>query len=114
MAKKIDNIQNQHLILIGNKIKRFLHIQGGYDNGYLTYIQGSVSNNVSSALDWGTPKSLDLTGRQINERGSKLNESIRKHIKKYGLPDLIIERNRREHGCYGVSIHFTPNKINIV
>lgn len=107
MKTETDN----HIKAISNIIIKFLKDNGGYSNGYVTYALGRVSVDSYGSIQWSTPKSDELTGKEVNKRGRELYEVIRKYMEINEInKTLIIENHHVEHGAYYTFISFKEPK----
>lgn len=79
--------------IILNNVKKivcdFLKDQGGYSNGYGTYVKGSVRFNVRSQLQWMTPSAKDLTIKEHGKLGYELNDKIADYLAEVDFKDYI-------------------------
>ena len=96
---------NEMLHQIADAIGKFLKKNGGMDNGYNTYVKGCISYNTHQSLNFHTPKTDDLTGHQLIEMGSGLNDKLMKILKAYDYHDDVeIKSTHTEHGCYEMKV----------
>ena len=70
-------------------ICKFLKDQGGYSNGYGTYVSGSVRFNVRSRLNWMTPTAVNLTIKEHDRLGYELNDKIADYLAEVDFTDYI-------------------------
>jgi hypothetical protein len=71
-ATIIDNCINE----MEDVIKTFLTKNGGYSNGYNTFVSGYVEHNVETSLEWSTPVADALTGIERRKRGGNLYKDL--------------------------------------
>ena len=70
-------------------IVEFLKEQGGYSNGYGTYVSGSVKFNVRSKLNWMTPSAVNLRIKEHDKLGYELNNKIADYLAEVNFTDYI-------------------------
>lgn len=98
------HIENIKLILVS-----FLKKNGGYGNGFETYIGGSVSPNCFSIMDWSTPTSENLTGKEVRLKGRDLYNDLHEYLKKNSIKEtLVVKNNHISDGCFETHFYFKP------
>lgn len=99
---------NEMLSQIAEAIAKFLKKEGGMGNGYDTYVKGTISYNSHQSLKFHTPKTDDLTGHELRQKGSDLNDKLIKFLKAYDYHDYVeIKSTHTEHGCFDISVSLT-------
>ena len=86
---------------VSSIIWSFLKDNGGYSNGYFTYVTGSVRPRTHSHLDWKTPRQLDMTIREVETLGAKLYDEILAVMDRYAMStnDCLVISHIEESGC---------------
>ncbi len=97
---------------ISNVVNTFLKEQGGFSNGYETYISGHVCLNSHSKLKWRTPKREKLTGEKVDRLGRELYSSVLSIIENYKIEEVKISKCHLEYGCFRIDLNF-PNTRRI-
>lgn len=98
---------NEMLSQIAETISKFLKKEGGMSNGYETYVKGYVVSNTHQSLTFKTPKTNDLRGSELDNKGSELNDKLVKILKAYDYKgDVKIQSTHMEHGCYEIEVSF--------
>ena len=67
----------------------FLKEQGGYSNGYGTYVSGSVKFNVRSKLNWMTPSAVNLTIKDHDKLAYNLNDKIADYLAEIDFKEYL-------------------------
>jgi len=88
---------------IKSVIFNFLRENGGYDNGFATYVKGKVEPCNPHSLEWETPTSRQLTKDEIKKKGFELNRALTKCLKNY-FNVIIIDSEYEEYGSYCMEI----------
>ena len=84
-------------------IINFLKENGGYDNGYDTYVKGRVEPCWVHPLEWRTPGMSDMTYKEVSDKGYELNKTLTKCFKN-GINVIIIEARYEDYGTYHMRI----------
>lgn len=106
---KETNTENKHNCIskISDTIKTFLHNEGGYQNGYTTYVNGTVNADKEGVLDWCTPTAKEeLTPKGIESRGKALYNSVQSILKDHNLDSVLIEGEHVDFGAFETYIVF--------
>jgi hypothetical protein len=100
---------------VAEKISSFLLSEGGYDNGYYTYVEGAVNADEKGILKWSTPKAKDeLTEKGFNVRGTELYKAIQGIMHENKVDKLVIRCRDREYGAYEtVVVYVTETKTRV-
>jgi len=93
-------------------IKNFLEQNGGSDNGYDTFASGTVRQNVHDTIDWKTPKSQELTGLVVGDRGAQLYDELRDIVEEFDIETMEIISEHTEYGCFDTYISF-PSYLKV-
>lgn len=101
---------NEMLSQIAETISKFLKKQGGLGNGYETYVKGYVVYDTQQSLKFKTPKTNDLRGSELDDKGFELNQKLIKILKAYDYKgDVKINATHMEHGCYQTIVSFNTS-----
>ena len=106
---KETNTENKHNCIdkISNTIKTFLHNEGGYQNGYTTYVNGTVNVNKDGILDWCTPVAkVELTTKGIESRGKALYSTIQSILNDHHLDSVLIKSKHVDFDVYETFVVF--------
>lgn len=110
-------IDEKYLKEISNITSKFLKKNGGYSNGYLTYIEGVVDPDAFGTLKIYTPSFEDKTIKEGREISSQLEKKLKLFLKKNKLDYCILhfEKTLLEHGTYESFCRqiVEPIKINL-
>ena len=87
------------------EIAEFMKDQGGYSNGYDTFIEDTtISHNTHQYLRWHTPISDKLTGEKKDELSYAVNEKLIKILNKYNIEDAFIRDDYQGEGCHRIKV----------
>ena len=103
---------NDCLLEVSRLIRDFLLCNGGLDNGYETWMEGTVCKNTHSHMVWRTPKCRDLTQGMLVDTGVIVYEAILKVINSYDIETLEVSHSHVEYGCHNTSVSF-PNSFRV-
>lgn len=99
------------------EIKKFLANEGGYENGYYTYVSGEVSADKKGCLKWSTPKATDeLSDKGFQVRGEKLYADIQEIMKDTGVDKILIRSIDVEYGAHETTVVYvteTKQRVNL-
>jgi hypothetical protein len=100
------------LELVGNLVGRFLAENGGYSNGYYTYVKGIITpNKVGGIIDLMTPALLDKSSDYIKSLKMELEVQIKKLLSVYPFDkELILDATCTEYGVYFLKIHTVDSR----
>jgi len=104
---------------INKIIVKFLSDNGGYSNGYSTFVEGEVSDTNGCELKWATPPMGCLTINEVRSVGIRLHSEIRLIIPKsfFDQHKITITSKHVEDGCFSTYINiirtFEVNRWNI-
>lgn len=93
------NINEQILKKLGSIIAEFLLENGGYSNGYYTFVNGVVREKEIHSLSWKTPGSDKLTPEEIQYKGFELNNKLMVLLNSIKLVKLKLLRKIRILEC---------------
>ena len=85
-------------------LRKFLKEQGGYENGFETYVGGTIRPKSYSYMYWMTPRSCELTFKERQKLGAVLYDQLYEICEKYNEFDIRLEEIPREHGVYETRI----------
>lgn len=95
--------------------RKFLKDNGGYENGYETFIRATFRKNVHSTLEWQTPKYGDLTVNLIKSMARFLYKELEDTIQRGGGLEekeiIEIYTSNLGDGCYSTKIVFRKEPI---
>jgi len=96
-------------------VSKFLKENGGYANGYETWVDGDIRYNTTQYLKWRTPAFRDLTQRFMDGKGLELNEILVRILQKYSFNDYMkISAEFIEDGCYETRVSFSvTERVNL-
>lgn len=95
----------EDLVAIFSIVNRWIIKQGGFSNGYETWVKGVVELDLVSRLDWCTPKAINLTKKQTQDRGTTLYTLVLGYMKTNNITDKIeFVDAHQEHGCFKAEI----------
>lgn len=97
---------HEHLTTIAAMVSRFLKEQGGMENGYETFVQGTVRRRTHSALIVSTPRLEENTMIQNRILGRKLNDEIEEYIREHNIECVTFRSVHVEHGCHRTLVDF--------
>ena len=88
---KITMRDNEYYMIqeVSSIVMEFLKSNGGYSNGYETYVSGVVRPKVHSTLKWMTPKQYDMTIREVDRLGMELYDEVLKVMENYECDQTI-------------------------
>lgn len=92
---------------VSDVIYSFLEEQGGYSNGYLTYVDGVVNadDEEGGNLTWDTPKAKEeLTDKGKDARGEVLYTTIQDVLKKHEVDAVTIRYKDEGYGVMCVEV----------
>lgn len=92
---------------VSDVIYSFLEEQGGYSNGYLTYVDGVVNadDEEGGKLTWDTPKAKEeLTDKGKDARGEVLYTTIQDVLKKHEVDAVTIRYKDEGYGVMCVEV----------
>ncbi|RKJ64994.1 hypothetical protein D7X33_25510 [Butyricicoccus sp. 1XD8-22] len=92
---------------VSNAIFTFLEKEGGYNNGYYTYVSGIVNVREEEAkpLSWETPKAKEeLTQKGRDVRGKVLYVTIQDILKKHEVDTITIRYKDEGYGAMNVEV----------
>ena len=102
---------------VADTIKEFLIGEGGYNNGYYTFVSGEVNTRLEGSLDWNTPVAkAELTPEGFKRRGKNLYNSIQSILKEYDLDEILITYKDVGFGAMETQIVFkdeTKGRVNL-
>lgn len=85
---------------VSQLLRDFLINEGGYTNGYRTYVSGTVLKDKDGILGWQTPVAQEeLTQKGKEVRGTKLYKEVQEIMKKYGVDKLVIRHRDEGYGA---------------
>lgn len=96
-------------------IARFLKEHGGYDNGYETYVSGTVILNTYSRLNWRVPHMGKITFSEYEKAGDDLYNKIEIYLRdiKFHEPVIIREHYIDEYGTFYTTVSIEiSDKVN--
>lgn len=103
-----DNIK-KCLDEVSNVINSFLEEQGGYTNGYYTYVSGIVNTNNEEhkPLVWSTPKAKEeLTDKGKAVRGEVLYKRIQDVLSEHEVDSVTIRYKDEGYGCMRIEVAY--------
>ncbi len=111
LTRRVEKIMD----LISKEVSTFLKENGGFKNGYDTYLNGKFMRHYHKAPTWSTPNCQDLTKREIAKKAMKLDNKIQEILieNSFEYDNSIIikvESYHIEHGCYRINISTTKEK----
>lgn len=103
------------LDLISKTIKGFLAEEGGYNNGYYTYVDGKVSVGKEGFLNWSTPKAgEEFTPIGIKNRGEKLYLKVQDILKEFNLKEVVIRHKDVNYGAMETEVVYIDETSKLV
>lgn len=89
---------DQCLKEVAEKVRHFLADEGGYSNGYYTYVSGTIFVDKEGPLSWNTPKAKEeLTAKGLESRAKVLYKSLQEILQKYEVDR--VEIRYKDTGC---------------
>lgn len=86
-------------------IASFLKEHGGYDNGYETYVSGTVRLNTYSRLNWRVPQMGKITFSEYAKAGEDLYNKIQMYLRDIKfLEPVVIREHHVEYGAFDTTI----------
>jgi hypothetical protein len=108
------NLQNC-LNEISTTIKTFLAEEGGYSNGYYTYVEGTITAKGNTGLKWDTPQAKEeLTDRGKDIRGDRLYKSIQEILKVWHVDKVLIRSKDENFGAMETEIVYVEETVKRV
>jgi hypothetical protein len=92
----------------------FFSEEGGYSNGYYTYVEGVVAaaEKNPKPLKWSTPKAKDeLSPKGFENRGLKLYKDIQRILVNHGVNTIEIRYRDENWGAMEVDILFVDETV---
>jgi hypothetical protein len=102
---------------VADLVGDFLIRNGGYQNGYDTYIAmggGSIQVNKHQYIEWNTPGKKKLTGEQCDKLSLALNDRIIYVLEKYGFKKIYIIHEYDGDGGYKLFIEIREVERKLV
>ena len=95
-------------------IARFLNEHGGYDNGYETYVSGTVRLNTYSRLNWRVPQMGNITFSEYEKAGEDLYGKIQMYLRDIKfLEPVVIREHHIEYGTCDTTVSIEiSDKVN--
>ena len=96
-------------------IKQFLEEQGGYENGWYTYVDGTVLTDKDGYVSWSTPKAkeeLTVIGRE--NRGKVLYKTIQGVLKDNNIDKIVIRNKDKTNGYIETKVVYIEETSKIV
>ena len=95
-------------------IARFLKEHGGYDNGYETYVSGTVRLNTYSRLNWRVPQMDKITFYEYAKAGEDLYNKIQMYLRDIKfLEPVVIREHHIEYGVFDTTVSIEiSDKVN--
>ena len=86
-------------------IKKFLMAHGGFNNGYMTYVNTTVEYNVFRRVDWSVPSMRKMTMGEYWDLGTELYRELEELINR-DMSDVVfrISSSNDSAGCYIINI----------
>jgi len=100
-------IINSCLDEVSKVVMTFLSEQGGYSNGYYTYVSGVVKANEKEPkpLSWSTPKAKEeLSEKGFENRGKDLYQQVQRVMKEHEVDSITIRYKDEDYGAMNVEV----------
>jgi len=91
-------------------IMEFLLENGGYSNGYFTFVEGIVRENEIHSLSWETPESKKLTAEEIQFKGFELNNKLRDVVEFFKIGEAKIVADDKDFGVYNTVVSYVAKR----
>lgn len=95
-------------------IAKFLKEHGGYDNGYQTYVSGTVRLNTYSRLNWRVPHMDKITFSEYEKVGEDLYNKIQMYLRDIKfIEPVVIREHHIEYGAFDTTVSIEiSDKVN--
>lgn len=105
----------QCLVEVSRFLSDFLKKEGGWENGYRTYVGGTVSVDYDGSLVWMTPLAEEeLTDKGRERRGKQLYKNVQKIMAKYGVDRLYIRYKETGYGAMVTDVAYVQETKVVV
>ncbi|MDX1769912.1 MAG: hypothetical protein R3328_00155 [Planococcaceae bacterium] len=97
---------------VSASVKKFLLKEGGYDNGYETFVNGEVFMHKNGKLNWNTPKAKqELTEKGKETRAEELYKELQSILIEHEISPILIRSQDVDWGVMKVEVvHIVETK----
>lgn len=104
------NINEQILKKLETIVVEFLVENGGYSNGYYTFVDGIVREKEIHSLSWKTPKADKLKPEEIQYKGFELNNRLMAVVEFYKIGEAKIVAEDKDFGVFNTTVSYTSKR----
>lgn len=105
-----ENVNEQILSTLEGIVRDFLLENGGYSNGYETFVEGIVKKDVVHSLKWKTPEISKLTEEEVQSKGFELNNKIREVMNFFTIKEVKITAEDKNFGAYNTVVSYEARR----